>query len=469
MSATHFIDLIKKNSIEFVDLRFVDSLGKEHHVSVPSHSIDKNFIEFGKMFDGSSINGWRGIEESDMVLMPDFTTAFADPFTEIPTAVLRCDVYEPNSTTPYQRCPRSIAKKAEAYLKSTGIADACYFGPEPEFFIFDSVRWESKINGAFYEIDSEEGCWNSGKHYQEGNMGHRPGVKGGYFPVSPVDSGQDIRSTMCQAIESLGIPVEAHHHEVGTAGQSEITTLVNHLLKKADELMTVKYVIKNVAKAWGKTVTFMPKPLIDDNGNGMHCHQSLWLKDKNIFAGHEYANLSEIALYYIGGIIHHARAVNAFTNPGTNSYKRLVPGFEAPTMLAYSAVNRSAAIRVPHSTNEKGRRIEVRFPDPTANPYLGFAAMLMAGLDGIQNRIHPGEAIEENLYELNSELAARVPRVCPSLSEALHALSEDRDFLKAGGVFTDDFIDSYITLKQAEIDRILKSPHPAEFDLYYSS
>lgn len=468
MSGSHALEVIKKNSIEFVDLRFVDSLGKEHHVSVPAHAIDKEFMQHGKMIDGSSIMGWKEIHESDMVLMPDFDTIFVDPFTEIPTLVLRCDVYEPNSTTPYIRCPRSIAKRAEAHLKTTGLADACYFGPEPEFFIFDSARWKTSINGAMFEIDSEEGAWNSGKKYDEGNMGHRPGIKGGYFPVPPVDSCQDIRSAMSQILEALDIPIEAHHHEVGTAAQNEISTRFSTLLKKADELMTFKYVVKNVAHAWGKTATFMPKPLIDDNGNGMHCHQSLSLKGDNIFAGEGYAHLSDAALYYIGGIIHHARALNAFTNPSTNSYKRLVPGFEAPVMLAYSSCNRSAAIRVPHTTSDKGRRIEVRFPDPTANPYLAFAAMMMAGLDGIQKRIHPGDAMEKNLYELDEAAANKVPKISASLDEAIAALNEDRAFLKAGQVFTDDAIDHYILLKEKEIDRLRKAPHPIEFEMYYS-
>jgi glutamine synthetase len=468
MSGSKALELIKKNEIAFVDLRFVDSIGKEHHVSVPSHTLDKDFMEHGKMIDGSSIMGWKDIHESDMVLMPDFDTIFVDPFTEIPTMVLRCDVYEPNSSTPYSRCPRSIAKRAEAYLKTTGIADACYMGPEPEFFIFDSVHWKTTINGSFFKFDSEEGAWNSDKEYEDGNMGHRPGVKGGYFPVPPIDSCQDIRSAMSQVLESLGISVEAHHHEVGTAAQCEISTRFNSLLKKADELMTFKYVVKNVAHLWGKTATFMPKPLIDDNGNGMHCHQSLSLKGDNVFAGEGYAHLSDLALYYIGGIIHHAKALNGFTNPCTNSYKRLVPGFEAPVMLAYSSCNRSAAIRVPHTHNDKGRRIEVRFPDPTCNPYFAFTAMMMAGLDGIQKRIHPGDAMEKNLYELNEEAALKVPKICSSLEQALQALSDDREFLKAGHVFTDDAIDNYILLKNRDIERLRKAPHPLEFEMYYS-
>jgi glutamine synthetase len=469
MSGARALEIIKKNAIEFIDLRFVDSLGKEHHVSIPAHCVNKDFMESGKMIDGSSIVGWKEIHESDMVLMPDFETIFVDPFTEIPTLVLRCDVYEPNATKPYNRCARSLAKRAEAYLKSTGIADVCYMGPEPEFFIFDSVRWGMDTNKAFYEFDALEGAWNSGREYEDGNMGHRPGIKGGYFPVPPVDSCQDIRSAMCHILESMGIPVEAHHHEVGTSAQNEISTRFNSLLKKADELMTFKYVVKNVAHAWGKTATFMAKPLSNDNGNGMHCHQSLALKGENVFAGKGYAHLSETALHYIGGIIHHARAINAFTNSGTNSYKRLVPGFEAPVMLAYSSCNRSAAIRVPHCPDDKGRRIEVRFPDPTSNPYFAFSAMMMAGLDGIQKRIHPGDATEKNLYELSESESNKIPKICSSLEQALLCLSEDRSFLTAGGVFSDDLIDSYLTLKLDEVERLRKSPHPVEFDMYYSS
>lgn len=461
-------ELIEKHQIQFVDCRFVDILGKEHHVSVPAHSVDKQFLTLGKMIDGSSIIGWKDIHESDMVLMPDPSTAFVDPFTEVPTLAIRCDVYEPDAKNTYIRCPRATAKRAEAYMKSTGIADEAFFGPEPEFFIFDDVRWEVNMNGAFYHFDSIEGAWNSGKEYPEGNMGHRPGIKGGYFPVPPVDGGQDIRSEMSAILESLGMVVEAHHHEVGTASQSEISVRFNTLLHKADELMTMKYVVKNVASAWGKTATFMPKPLINDNGSGMHCHQSLSLKGHNIFAGSVYAHLSEAALYYIGGIIHHARALNAFTNPSTNSYKRLVPGFEAPVMLAYSSCNRSAAIRVPHSFDDQARRIEVRFPDPSANPYFAFSAMMMAGLDGIQKRIHPGDAVEHNLYELSEAESAHIPKVCASLEEALQALNQDRDFLLAGGVFTHDVLDNYVALKMIEIERLRMIPHPIEFEMYYS-
>jgi glutamine synthetase len=468
MSIGNVLDAIKKHEIRFVDLRFVDTIGKEHHISLPAHCVDKDFLKFGKPIDGSSILGWKDIHQSDMLLKPDADAAFVDPFTEDNTLIIRCDVYEPNAEVAYNRCPRSVAKKAEEYLKTTGIADECYMGPEPEFFIFDDVRWDTNMSGAFYKFDSEEAAWNSGKKYPEGNMGHRPTVKGGYFPVPPVDSAQDIRSAMSVVLESLGMVVEAHHHEVGTANQNEISTRFNTLQVKADELLTMKYVVKNVAHAWGKTATFMPKPLVEDNGSGMHCHQSLFKDGKNIFAGNGYANLSEEALYYIGGIIHHARSLNAFTNASTNSYKRLVPGFEAPVMLAYSSCNRSAAIRVPFANNDKGRRIEVRFPDPAGNPYFAFAAMMMAGLDGIQNKIHPGDAMERNLYELSAEEEVTIPKVCASLGEALQALQEDHEYLMKGDVFTKDVIDNYIIMKHKEIKRLRKIPHPVEFDMYYS-
>ncbi len=468
MSAQHILEFIKKEEVKYVDLRFIDICGKWHHICVPAHTITKDFFEHGKMIDGSSIMGWKDINESDMVLIADPTVSYMDPFTEQSTLILICDVFEPNQKTFYTRCPRGIAKRAEEYMKSTGLADACYLGPEPEFFVFDDVRWESRMQNSFYAIDSIEGAWNTGKIYEEGNRGHRPGVKGGYFPVTPVDSAQDMRSAMSTILEEVGIPVEAHHHEVGTANQNEISTRFNTLLSKADEVMMTKYVIKNVAHAWDKTATFMPKPLVGDNGNGMHCHISLCLKGKNIFAGSSYANLSDEALYFIGGVIHHARAINAFANSTTNSYKRLVPGFEAPVMLAYSSCNRSAAIRVPHSLNDKGRRIEVRFPDPVSNPYLLFTALMMAGLDGIQHRIHPGPAIEHNLYELSTEEAAKIPVVCASLEEALKALDTGREFLTRGDVMTHDMIDNYIALKHAEIQRVRQVPHPVEFDLYYS-
>src|SRR5262245_54187547 len=468
MSAADVLKLMKEKGVKFVDLRLTDTRGKEQHVTVPAHVVDSAFFDDGKMFDGSSIAGWKGISESDMILMPDPKTAVLDVFTEEPTLNIRCDVIEPLTMQGYERDPRSAAKRAEAYLRSTGIADEAFFGPENEFFIFDDVRWAAEMRGAFYSIDSIEGFWQSGKERDEGNMGHRPGVKGGYFPVPPVDSQQDIRSAMCLALEELGLKVEVHHHEVATAGQGEINVSANTLTRKADEVQILKYALQNVASGYGKTLTFMPKPIVGDNGNGMHVHQSLQKTGKALFAGDNYGGLSDVALYYIGGIIKHAKALNAFTNSSTNSYKRLVPGFEAPVMLAYSARNRSASIRIPWVSNPKGRRIEVRFPDSTANPYLAFAAMLMAGLDGIQNKIHPGDPADKDLYDLPPEEAKHIPEVCYSLEQALEALDKDRAFLKAGGVFTDDVIESYIGLKMQEVTRVRMTTHPVELELYYS-
>ena len=468
MSAQDAMKLIKEKGAKFVDFRFVDTKGKEQNVTVPSHTIDDDVFADGKMFDGSSIQGWKGINESDMILMPDPESVYIDPFFEEPTVVLRCDVIEPSTMQGYERDPRSLAKRAEAYLKSTGIADTAFFGPENEFFVFDSIRWSNEMGHTFYQIDSEEACWSSGKEYEGGNMGHRPGVKGGYFPVPPVDSLQDLRSAMCLTMEEIGLMTEVHHHEVATAGQCEIGTVFNTMVKKADEVLAYKYIVHNVAHQFGKTATFMPKTLVGDNGNGMHVHQSLSKDGKNLFAGDEYGGLSETALYYIGGIIKHAQAINAFTNPGTNSYKRLVPGFEAPVLLAYSARNRSASIRIPYVANPKGRRIEVRFPDSLANPYLAFAAMMMAGLDGIQNKIHPGDAMDKDLYNLPPEEDAKIPRVAHGLDIALEALDKDRDFLKAGDVFSDDLIDAYLELKGEEVTRFRMAPHPCEFDMYYS-
>lgn len=468
MSASDVMKMLKDNDVKFVDFRFTDSRGKEQHVSVPAHTVDEDLFEDGKMFDGSSIAGWKGINESDMILMPDTSTAVMDPFFNEPTLILRCDIVEPTTMQGYERDPRSIAKRAEAYLKSTGIADTAFFGPEPEFFVFDDVRWGSEMKGAFYEIDSDESSWNSEKVFEGGNIGHRPTVKGGYFPVPPVDSLQDIRSAMCQVMEEMGVITEVHHHEVGTAGQCEIGSLFNTLVKRADWNQILKYVVLNVAHNYGKTATFMPKPLVGDNGNGMHVHQSLFKDGENAFAGDQYGGLSETALYYIGGVIKHARAINAFANATTNSYKRLVPGFEAPTLLAYSARNRSASIRIPYVTNPKARRVEVRFPDAGGNPYFTFAAMLMAGLDGIQNKIHPGEPMDKDLYDLPPEEEAEIPKVCYSLDQALAELDRDREFLKTGGVFTDDAIDSYIALKMEEVTRLRMTTHPIEFDMYYS-
>jgi len=468
MSAKDVLKMIKENDVKFVDFRFTDTKGKEQHVSVPAHTVDESLFEDGKMFDGSSIAGWKGINESDMIMMPDAESAVLDLFTDESTLNLRCDILEPSTMEGYERDPRSVAKRAEAYLASTGIADTAFFGPEPEFFILDDVRWNVSMSGCSVKIDSEEAEWNSEKVYPDGNMGHRPTVKGGYFPVPPVDSLNDIRAAMCLALEEMGVEVEVHHHEVATAGQCEIGTKFATLVKRADHNQIMKYVLHNVAHAYGKTLTFMPKPIVGDNGSGMHVHQSLAKDGNNLFAGDQYGGLSETALYYIGGIIKHARALNAFCNASTNSYKRLVPGFEAPVMLAYSARNRSASIRIPWVSSPKGRRIEVRFPDPTANPYLAFSAMMMAGLDGIQNKIHPGDAADKDLYDLEPEEAANIPTVCHSLDQALEELDKDRDFLKAGGVFTDDLIDAYIALKMEEVTQLRMTTHPVEFDMYYS-
>ncbi|KTD16103.1 type I glutamate--ammonia ligase [Legionella jordanis] len=458
---------IKEQDIKFADFRFTDTRGKEQHVTIPVSAIDEDLLDNGKMIDGSSIKGWQKIHQSDLALIPDLETAVLDPFYQDNTLIIRCDVVDPQTMLGYDRDPRSIAQRAEAYLQSTGIADKSLFGPEPEFFLFDDVRWETNLRGSFYKVDSLEGHWNSGEALAGGNIGHRPGVKGGYFPVPPVDSSQDIRSAISLTLEELGIFVEAHHHEVATA-QSEVATKFNTLRKKADEMQLIKYVVHNVAHNYGKTATFMPKPLVGDNGNGMHCHQSLVKDGINLFAGDQYAGLSDIALYYIGGIIKHARALNAFTNPATNSYKRLVPGFEAPVLLAYSARNRSAAIRIPHVSNPKGRRIEVRFPDPMANPYLAFSAMLMAGLDGIQKKIHPGQAMDKDLYDLPPEELVDVPTVCNSLDQAVYHLRQDQEFLTQGDVFSADFINSYIELRESEIAQVRSLVHPIEFELYYS-
>ena len=464
----HTLSLINDNDVRWVDLRFTDTKGKEQHVSIPASVVNEDFFEAGKMFDGSSIAGWKGINESDMILMPDDSTAILDPFTDDPTVILRCDIVEPATMQGYDRDPRSIAKKAEAYLTSTGLGDTAFFGPEPEFFVFEDVKWHADMSGASYEINAEEAAWSSNLDFDDGNTGHRPRVKGGYFPVPPVDSLHDVRAAMCSAMEQMGLDVEVHHHEVGTAGQCEIGVKFNTLVSKADEVQILKYCVLNVAHAYGKTATFMPKPLVGDNGSGMHVHQSIAKGGENTFAGEGYAGLSDAALYYVGGIIKHARALNAFTNASTNSYKRLVPGFEAPVMLAYSARNRSASIRIPYEPSAKGKRIEVRFPDPTANPYLAFAAMLMAGIDGIQNKIHPGDAADKDLYDLPPEEAADIPTVASSLEMALDALEGDKGFLTVGGVFTEDMIDAYIELKREEVEHLNMTTHPVEFDMYYS-
>ena len=468
MTAADVLKMAKDNEVKFVDFRFADTRGKEQHVTVPVSQFGMDKFESGHAFDGSSIAGWKGIEASDMLLMPDPNTANIDPFMEETTLFIQCDVIEPSDGKGYDRDPRSIAKRAEAYLKSSGLGDTAYFGPEPEFFIFDNVRWKIDMSGCFVKIGSEEASWSTGKELEGGNTGHRPTIKGGYFPVPPVDSFHDMRSEMCLILEAMGIPVEVHHHEVAGAGQNEIGTKFSTLVERADWTQNMKYVIWNVAHTYGKTATFMPKPLVGDNGSGMHVHQSVWKDGQNLFAGDGYAGLSEFALYYIGGIIKHARALNAITNPGTNSYKRLVPGFEAPVKLAYSARNRSASIRIPHVANPKGRRVEARFPDPLSNPYLCFAALLMAGLDGVQNKIHPGEAASKDLYHLPPEEDALIPTVCSSLDQALEYLDKDREFLTRGGVFSDTMIDAYIELKMAEVQRFRMTTHPIEFDMYYS-
>jgi len=469
MAASDVFKTIKENEVKFVDLRFTDTKGKEQHVTVPSKAFNDAKFTDGHFFDGSSIAGWKGIEASDMLLMPDPDSARMDPFFDEPTLVISCDVLEPTTKKGYERDPRSIARAAEAYLKSSGLGDTAYFGPEPEFFIFDAVEWKVDMSGSFVKIYSEEAPWSSDGKFEGGNLGHRPPIKGGYFPVPPVDSLQDIRSAICLALEEQGVEVEVHHHEVAAPGQCEIGTKYNTLVKRADWMQILKYTVHNVARSYGKTATFMPKPVVGDNGSGMHVHQSVWKGGKNLFSGDLYGGLSQFALNYIGGIIKHAKALNAITNPGTNSYKRLVPGFEAPINLAYSARNRSAACRIPLVSSPNARRVEVRFPDPTANPYLAFAAMLMAGLDGVQNKINPGDPLDKNLYDLEPEEAAKVPHPCASLDEALENLDKDRGFLTRGGVFTDDMIDAYIALKYEEVQRFRMTTHPIEFEMYFSA
>jgi len=461
------LDMIKENDVEFVDFRFTDPRGKWQHTAQHVSTINEDLLTEGIMFDGSSIAGCKAINESDMILMPDLSTAVMDPFTAQPQLILFCDILEPATGEAYSRDPRGTAKLALAYLESSGVGDAAFFGPEAEFFVFDDVRFETSMNRSFYEVDSIEGPYNSGSDYPEGNMGHRPGIKGGYFPVSPVDSMTDIRAEMVTTALSMGIAMEKHHHEVAPS-QHELGQKFDTLLRAADQMQIYKYVVQNVAAQYGKSATFMPKPIAGDNGSGMHVHQSIWKDGKSAFAGSGYADLSDTCLYYIGGIIKHARALNAFTNPSTNSYKRLVPGFEAPVLLAYSARNRSASCRIPYATSPNAKRVEVRFPDPTANPYLAFSAMLMAGLDGIENKIHPGDPMDKDLYDLPPEELEGVPTVCSSLGQALEALNADRDFLKKGDVFTDDQIDGYIELKQSELTRFMQSPHPVEFEMYYS-
>lgn len=463
------LDLIESSNAKWVDFRFTDTRGKEQHMTFPAHSVDEEVMEDGKMFDGSSIAGWKGIEASDMVLRPDPETAFIDPFFDAVTVVVTCDIIEPSTLQGYDRDPRSIARRAEEYLKSTGIGDTAFFGPEPEFFVFDEVKWSVNMSGVSHEIVAEEAAWSTNKAYEWGNMGHRPRVKGGYVPVPPVDSSQDMRSVMCERIEDMigeGC-IEVHHHEV-TPCQLEIGVAFNTLVRKADEVQKLKYAVHNVAHQFGKTATFMPKPIVGDNGSGMHVHISISKDGVNTFSGDEYAGLSETALYFIGGIIKHARALNAITNPSTNSYKRLVPHYEAPIKLAYSASNRSASIRIPHVSSPKAVRVEARFPDPAANPYLAFAALLMAGLDGIQNKMHPGEAADKNLYDLPPEEEALIPTVAENLEVALQALKDDHEFLLKGDVFTKDMLEAFIALKEEEVQRLNVTVHPVEFDMYYS-
>ncbi len=466
-SAAEVLKAIKDNDIKYVDLRFTDIRGKWQHVTFDQSIIDEEVFSDGVMFDGSSIAGWKAINESDMTLMPDPTTAVMDPFFAAPTLSVVCDVLEPATGEPYSRDPRGIARKAEAYAASVGIGDAVYFGPEAEFFVFDDVRFSTNPYDTGFVLDSTELPTNSDTPYEGGNLGHRIRTKGGYFPVPPMDSAQDMRGEMLAAMAAMGAKVEKHHHEVASA-QHELGLKFGPLTQMADHMQVYKYCIHQVAQSYGKTATFMPKPVFGDNGSGMHVHQSIWKGGKPLFAGDKYADLSQECLWYIGGIIRHAKALNAFTNPSTNSYKRLVPGYEAPVLLAYSARNRSASCRIPYTTNPKAKRLEVRFPDPMANPYLAFTAMLMAGLDGIKNKIDPGEPMDKDLYELPKAELKNIPTVCGSLREALNSLEADHGFLLAGDVFTKEFIDSYIELKFADVMRVDMTPHPVEFELYYS-
>lgn len=461
-------DLIESSGAKWVDFRFTDTHGKELHLTFPASTVDEDTLEDGKMFDGSSVAGWKGIESSDMILLPDVKTAYLDPFYESPTVVVSCDVIEPATMQGYEKDPRSIARRAETYLKSTGIGDTAYFGPEPEFFVFDDVKWQIDESGAQHSISSEAASWSSNKEYAWGNNGQRPALKGGYAVTAPMDHYQDMRAVMCDRIEDIMGEgrVEVHHHEVAS-GQLEIGVSFNTLVKKADEVQQFKYVVQNVANQFGKTATFMPKPIVGDNGSGMHVHISISKEGMNTFSGDEYAGLSMTALYFIGGIIKHARALNAITNPTVNSYKRLVPHFEAPIKLAYSASNRSASIRIPHVSSPKAVRIEARFPDPAANPYLCFAALLMAGIDGIENKVDPGEAADKNLYDLPPEEEALIPTVAENLEAALKALKQDHAFLLKGDVFSKDMIDAYIDLKMQEVHKLNEAVHPLEFDLYY--
>ena len=467
-SAKDIIKRIKDEEIEWVDVRFTDPKGKWQHLTMCAGVIGEDELEDGLMFDGSSIEGWKAINESDMILKPDLDAVYVDPFSATPMMIIFCDIVEPSTGELYSRDPRSTAKRAEAYLKTTGIGDTVYVGPEAEFFMFDDVRFENSYNTSYYKIDDIELPTNTGTKYESGNMGHRPRAKGGYFPVAPVDSAMDIRGEMVSTMLEMGLPCDKHHHEVAAA-QHELGLTFGTLTQTADRMQIYKYVVHQVAHAYGKTATFMPKPIKEDNGSGMHTHLSIWEGKTPLFAGDGYAGLSDMCLYFIGGIIKHAKAVNAFTNPTTNSYKRLVPGYEAPVLLAYSARNRSASCRIPYGTGAKAKRVEVRFPDAMANPYLAYAALLMAGLDGIQNKIHPGDAMDKNLYDLPPEELAQVPTVCGSLREALESLEADHAFLLKGDVFTKDQIDAYIDIKMADVARWEMTPSPVEFDMYYSS
>ena len=461
------LDMIKDEAADYVDVRFTDPRGKLQHVTLCADQVDEDLIAEGFMFDGSSIEGWKSIEASDMKLMMDVDSAYVDPFYAEKTICVHCSVVEPDTGEAYTRDPRGTAQKAEAYLKSSGIGDVAYMGPEAEFFLFDDVRYSTSINKVSYEVDATDASWNTDTEYEMGNMGHRPGVKGGYFPVNPIDEAHDLRGEMLSTMKRLGMKVDKHHHEVASC-QHELGLIFGSLTKQADELQKYKYVVHNVAHAYGKSATFMPKPIAGDNGTGMHVNMSIWKDGKPLFAGDKYADLSQEALYFIGGILHHAKALNAFTNPGTNSYKRLIPGFEAPVLRAYSASNRSGCVRIPWTESPKAKRVEARFPDPSANPYLCFSALLMAGLDGIQNKIDPGEAMDKNLYDLPAEELAAIPTVCGSLREALEELESGMDFLLAGDVFTKDQIEGYIALKMEEVERYEHTPHPIEYAMYYS-
>jgi len=467
MSNAKFLKLIKDEGAEYVDIRFTDPRGKLQHVTVVADLVDEDFLDEGFMFDGSSIAGWKGIEASDMKLMPDTDSAYVDPFYAEKTICIHCTVVEPDTGEAYDRDPRGTAQKAEAYMKSTGIGDAAYMGPEAEFFVFDDVRFAVTMNKVSFEVDAVDGAWNSDTEYEMGNTGHRPGIKGGYFPVNPIDPAQDLRSEMLSTMKRMGMKVDKHHHEVAS-NQHELGLIFDTLTKQADELQKYKYVIHNVAHAYGKSATFMPKPMSGDNGTGMHVNMSIWKEGKPLFAGDKYADLSDEALYFIGGLLKHAKTLNAFTNPSTNSYKRLIPGFEAPVLRAYSARNRSGCIRIPWTESPKAKRVEARFPDPSANPYLAFAALLMAGLDGIQNKIHPGEPSDKDLYDLPPEELAGIPTVCASLREALENLEKDHDFLLKGDVFTKGQIEGYMALKWDEVYAFEHTPHPIEYKMYYS-